>query len=265
MEDIVGSKQKTSFNNEQYLLSHCRVVVTRPEKQSRSLIEKLEQIGAQVIIAPTIEVVPIRENSAFIAQICQSISDYDWVIFTSANAVDYFMEFVEDVDSFSSTKIACIGSATSKALNRYNLMADLIPKNFVAEDLLESFPFVTALDKGKILFPRSAQARDVLPKGLKAKGWHVQGVDVYRVVKPQLSKEVLDRAQVGDVITFTSPSSVDNYLELTNTKQITASIVCIGSVTAEHVRSKGLKPAAVAQDHSVEGLIEAICSTWKQK
>lgn len=265
MEDILGSNQKASFNNERYLLSGCQVVVTRPQTQSRSFIEKLEQIGAQVIIAPTIEVVPIEENSAVISKICKSISDYDWIIFTSANAVDYFMDFVDDIRSFGSTRIACIGSGTSKALSKYKLVADFIPNSFVAEDLLESFPLVSPLHKGKVLLPRSAQARDVLPEGLKAMGWQVQDIDIYKVIKPRVSQETLNRAQDADVITFTSPSCVDNYLELSKLKQITASIVCIGPVTAEHVKNKGLELAAVAKDHSVDGLVEAVCSIWKQK
>ena len=135
---------------------------------------------------------------------------YQWVVFTSPRAVVRFLPLLRDARSFGATAVAAIGAGTAAALAAHFVVADLVPTEFVAESLLAAFPSGT----GAVLIPRAAVARDVLPEGLAAKGWTVDVVEAYRTVVARPDPAALAAAAAADAITFTSSSTVTNYLDV---------------------------------------------------
>jgi uroporphyrinogen-III synthase len=156
-------------------------------------------------------------------------------------------------------QIAAIGTGTADALARFNLTADLLPERFVGESLLDSFPS----GEGRVLLPRAAVARDVLPDGLTAKGWHVDVVEAYRTRAVDPSTEALAAAGMADAITFTSSSTVTRYLELAGRDAVPPVVVCIGPITAQTARDNGLHVDMEAEQHSIAGLVDAVVAALR--
>ncbi|HEX9546632.1 MAG TPA: uroporphyrinogen-III synthase, partial [Acidimicrobiales bacterium] len=177
-----------------------------------------------------------------------------WVVFTSARAVERFVPLLRDARSFGTSRIAAIGPGTGQALCRFSLAADLAPPEFVAESLVNAFPE----GPGRVLLPRAAGARDVLPDGLKAKGWRVDEVEAYRAEMGRASEDALAAAASADAITFTSSSTVTNYLEVAGGGSVPPVVACIGPVTAGTARAAGLTVDAVANEHTLDGLIAVL-------
>jgi len=163
-----------------------------------------------------------------------------------------------DARSFGGVRLAAIGPGTAAALRARNLVPDLVPARFVAESLLESFGPPSALDKGRVLLARAAVARDVLPDGLRDLGWDVDVVDVYRTRPVPVGDEVRAACAAADVVTFTSSSTVDRYVEALGTEHVPPVVACIGPVTADTARAHGLAVDVVADEHSVPGLVVAL-------
>ena len=226
-----------------------RVVVTRAREQSSSLVARLTELGANVVELPAIEVVddePVDVDP----------SAYDWVAFTSANAVERVVPRLRDARAFGTARIAVVGTATADALRRYNLAADLVPERFVAESLVEAFPD----GPGRVLLPQAADARPVLAEGLRAKGWTVDVVTAYRTERVRPSAAALAAAATADAITFTSASTVTNYVEVAGADAVPPVVVCIGPITAEAATAAGLSVTAVAEVHTVDGVVNALLS-----
>ena len=148
--------------------------------------------------------------------------------------------------------------APPTALRRAGVEADLVPDRFVAESLLEAFP----AGAGRSLLPRAAVVRDVLPDGLRAKGWEVDDVAAYRTSRAQPSAGVLEEAGSADAITFTSSSTVTNYLEVAGPRRVPPLVACIGPVTAATARERGLVVDVVADRHTIDGLVDALASAF---
>src|SRR5207302_2265644 len=176
------------------------------------------------------------------------VAAYDWVVFTSANAVERFLTLVPDARSLGSAKVAAIGPGTAEALARFGIRPDVVPDRFVAESLLDGFPG----GPGRVLLPRAADAREVLPDGLAAKGWQVDVVEAYRTVAGSPAPAALDGAAQADAITFTSSSTLTNYLEVAGAGRVPPVVVCIGPVTAETATAAGLTVDAVADQHTID-------------
>ncbi len=155
-----------------------RVVVTRARLQASRLSERLAELGAEPIEVPAIEVADPSDGGAGLRAAAGRLTagDYDWVVFTSPRAVERLVPLLRDARAFGAARIAAIGPGTAGALTGYGLVADLVPEEFVAESLVAAFPAGT----GRVLVPRAAVARDVLPGGLAAKGWRVEVVEAYR-------------------------------------------------------------------------------------
>ncbi len=151
-------------------------------------------------------------------------------MFTSPRAVERLVPLLRDARAFGLTRIAAIGPGTAEELARHGLVADLVPHRFIAEALLESF----AGGPGRVLLPRAAVARDVLPEGLRAKGWTVEVVEAYRTAMARPDPAALAAAAGADAITFTSSSTVTNYLAVAGPGSVPPFVACIGPVTAEH-------------------------------
>jgi uroporphyrinogen III methyltransferase / synthase len=249
------------------------VVITRPERQADDLARLLIKEGATPIYFPTIKIVPPpnwRELDAAI----KKLEDYDWLIFTSANGVAYFLERLlakgKDVRNLKGVKICCIGPATARQMESKGIRVDLVPKNFISEGILKSFSGKNLKGK-KILIARAAKARDVLPEGLKIHGAQVDVVTAYETInsgkKKNELKELLEENQV-DVITFTSSSTVNNFIKIMGSNfklPKGVKIACIGPVTAAAAKKAGFPIDIHQEEYTMEGLVEALIKFFEKK
>jgi uroporphyrinogen III methyltransferase / synthase len=225
-----------------------RVVVTRSREQASSLVERLHDLGAEVLEVPTIR---IEEN-----ELTVELDGYEWIAFTSANAVDAVCSRLHDTRSFAGAKVAAVGPATADALRRYGVVADLVPPRAIAESLVDAFP--VAVGGGRVLVPQAAAARPVLVDGLREKGWSVEVVEAYRTDSVLAAPELVAAAAKADAITFTSSSTVTGYLASAGLEGVPAKVICIGPVTAGTATEAGLSVTAVADPHTIDGLIDAV-------
>jgi uroporphyrinogen-III synthase len=150
--------------------------------------------------------------------------------------------------------VAASGPATAAALADRRIVADLVPDRFVAEGLLEAFPG----GPGRVLLARAEVARDVLPDGLAAAGWEVDVVDAYRTVPATVTADQLDAIAGADAITFTSSSTVEQFVAAAGTDRLPPVVACIGPVTAETARNLGITVHVEATEHTIAGLVAAL-------
>jgi uroporphyrinogen-III synthase len=226
-----------------------RVVVTRAEHQAGEMASRLRAIGAEPLLLPVISIEPPDDGGAALHAAMQQVDDYDWLVVTSVNTVERLTSFLP----VANVRIAAIGPGTADALRSAGCDVDLVPGEFVAESLVASFPS----GAGRVLLPRAEVARDVLPDGLRRKGWDVDVVTAYRTVNVKPPADLLDAALHADVITFTAPSTVRAFLEFSGDVRL-PTVVCIGPVTAAAAREAGLTVAAVADEHTIDGLVETL-------
>jgi uroporphyrinogen III methyltransferase/synthase len=233
-----------------------RVVVTRPAGQAEPLVGALRAAGAEPVVVPAVETVAAEDGGAALGAAVAEVGTYDWVVFTSANAVEHTFAHLHDARSLGGVKVAAVGSATAAALEPRGVMADLVPAEFVAEALVAAFP--TAPPGGRVLLPRSASAREVVADGLAAKGWVVTAVDAYRTVPASVSERDRRRVAEADAVTFTSGSTVDGLVAACGIDGLPPVVVCIGPVAAGACEHHGIEVAAVADPHTVAGLVAAL-------
>ena len=233
-----------------------RIVVTRAREQASELVERLHRLGAETIELPAITIDEPDDDGAALRAAADALrkGDYRWVVFTSANAVERFGALLRDARDFGTAKVAAIGPGTADALRRVGVEADLVPPRFVAESLVDAFP----PGEGRVLLPRAAVARDVLVEGLAAKGWQVTRADAYRTLPAEPTPSALAEARKADAITFTSSSTVTNYLQVAGPDSVPPVVVCIGPVTAATARDAGLTVDVVAEEHTIDGLVQAV-------
>lgn len=249
------------------------VVVTRARAQASLLTKKLEEEGARVLEVPAIKIVPPADYAPLDKAISE-ISSYKWLVFTSANGVEYFFNRMnaagKDSRALYNVKVAAIGSATADVLTAYGIKADLIPSAYKAEELADALQ--GQLGSGdKILIARAKVAREVLPNRLRELGAQVDVVTAYETVADCDNKdELLEALSSGeaDVVTFTSSSTVTNLLEVLGDKKdllAKAAIAVIGPVTAETCKTNGLTPAINAETYTIDGLMAAIKAYYHHK
>jgi uroporphyrinogen III methyltransferase/synthase len=242
-------------------LVDVRVVVTRPRHQRSALLDRLRAEGADAISVPTIEIVdPLDEGEALAAAVAV-IDSYTWVVFTSANAVSRFCELLRDSRDLGRARIAAIGTATVAELERFSLTADLVPERFISESLLEVFPLPDHRDanhRARVLVPSAEVTRDVLPRGLRDLGWEVDTVIAYRTVPATISEAERAAVESADVVTFTSGSTVDQWVAAFGAELLPATVACIGPVTADVARRHGMRISVIASTHTVDGLVDAL-------
>ena len=231
-----------------------RVVVTRARDQASALTSRLAAYGASVIEIPAIVVRDPADGGEALRAAAGRAGRYAWVVFTSINAVDRFFACLRDARDVAGVSVAAIGSGTAAALRTAGIVADLVPDEFVAESLVAAFPE----GEGSVLLPRAAVARDVLPDGLRAKGWNVDVVEAYRTERVEPAPYLVKVAAGADAITFTSSSTVTNYVEAVGADHVPPLVACIGPVTAATARAHGLSVDAVAGEHTIDGLVQAL-------
>ncbi len=235
-----------------------RMVVTRAQPQAAAMAADLRRRGAEAIELPAIAFQP-PEDPDRLARTAADVGRYDWVVFTSPTGVARFFEHLHDARSLGGVRVAAIGPGTAAALAERNVIADLVPEQYVAESLLETLSNEVGPDgPGRVLIPRAETARDVLPDGLAAAGWDVDVVPAYRTVAPSPDPDAAALLAEAEVITFTSSSTVINFTDTYGTDAVPEVVATIGPVTSATARSHGLEVAVEATDHTVNGLIAAL-------
>jgi uroporphyrinogen III methyltransferase / synthase len=246
------------------------IVVTRAAHQASQLVAPLRELGAQVLEVPVIGLADPADGGTALrdraARLRAGASSYGWVVFTSANAVHRFFEFVPDTRSLGGVLVAAVGPATAEALAGYHVVADLVPGNFRAEGLLDAFPPPPALPllasagARSVLLPQAAGARPELRDGLEARGWQVDAVEAYRTAPRAVGPELLTSVGQADAICFASSSAVDSFVDQAGSAgvQTPPIVACIGPVTASTARARGLTVTAEASEHTIDGLVNAL-------
>jgi uroporphyrinogen III methyltransferase/synthase len=263
--DVVRMHEKLAWFERLPLFGRT-VVVTRAREQAAEMCEQLRELGAEAIELPAIEIRPPGDWGPLDRAIA-CLDEYDWLLFTSANGVKYFLERLDaggrDMRSIRG-RICAIGPATASALAGVHLKADVVPEKFVAEGLLEALGGHDLAGK-KILLPRAAEARDVIPVELVKRGAAINVVPAYQTVAPERCAESASRifgaADKPDWITFASSSTVRNFAAVCPADRIAGtSVASIGPITSETAREVGFTVDVEASDYTVEGLIAAILS-----
>jgi uroporphyrinogen III methyltransferase/synthase len=255
-------------------LSGKTVLVTRPRKQLKSLVDGLRERGAEVVEAPVIRIEPPLETGP-LDQAVKGLANYDWVVFTSVNGVDAFLARLRSLGKnereLGQARVAAIGPATAAALEANGLRVDVIPERFVAEEVFAALRRFGSLQGRRVLLPRADIAREALPDLLRSEGAEVDVVVAYRTVAvtDELSTalKLISEGQV-DVVTFTSGSTVRSFLSGVKDKdQLRGRLVAasIGPITSQALREAGLGPTIEAGVYTVDGLIEAIERYFSQR
>ena len=241
-----------------------KILVTRSRAQSSTLLKSLEDLGADTIEIPSIEINELDDYSPVDSLLIKL--EYDWIIFSSANAVDIFFSRLtnlgKDSRNLSGITIGAIGPATTEALDKHGITADFVPQRSVSEEILTELS-TKNWENQRVLLPSSNIGRDVLEKGLTELGATTLKIPIYNTSRPNNIEDAAKKAiQAGlDLITFTSSSTVENLLDiLSDDKQYlkTAPIACIGPITAKTAVDLGLEIELIASTHTVSGLVESI-------
>lgn len=250
-----------------------RIVVTRSRAQARELVDKVLELGADVLEFPTIRIEPAVDTEP-LRQAIGRLQEYDWIIFTSVNGVVCFFDsiYASEVDAraLAGVKVCAIGPATTDKLREFGILPDLAPPRFVAEAIIESLGKTDNLDGKRVLLPRADIARTDLVEALKTMGAAVDDITVYRTVVEDGPKddviEALEQDSV-DWITFTSSSTVRNFLAHICAKQLAGKkvrLASIGPITSATIKEAGLKVAVEAAEFTIPGLLNAICEAEHQ-
>ncbi|HDH98258.1 MAG TPA: uroporphyrinogen-III C-methyltransferase [Deltaproteobacteria bacterium] len=269
--DVVALRDKANWFENLPLLGK-RILVTRTREQASDLVRLLERRGAHCLECPTIEVRQPKDLKP-LDQAINSLSTFDWVIFSSTNAVRFFFERLFDLDfdlrALGNIRIAVVGAGTAKAISALHLTSDIMPDNFRAEGLLDAFSQIDISGK-RILIPRAEKAREILPSRLSELGAEVTLVPTYRTLAPDLKPEVLEvlEQETIDVLTFTSSSTVKNFFQLLpddlcNRILKQAKVACIGPVTARTAKDFGLKVTVQPDRFTIPSLVSAIEDQFK--
>ncbi|HET7457175.1 MAG TPA: uroporphyrinogen-III C-methyltransferase [Gemmatimonadaceae bacterium] len=248
----------------------ARVLVTRARAQASALADRLRALGADVVEAPAARVERIRGPAggtpAGLRYAVTHLADYQWVTFTSQNAVAIFWDALReagrDARALAGAKVCAVGPATADALLARGVAVDVLPRRFVAEGLLEALADRGDLQAARVLYATAAGARDALPEGLAAMGADVDVVPVYRTVADDEGAAEL-RAVVEsggvELVTFTSASTVRGFVDAVGAELARrVQAVSIGPITSEAARAAGIEVVAEAAESTIEGLVAAV-------
>ncbi len=268
---VVGLRDRLRWFEDRPLFGR-RVIVTRAREQASDFSALLGELGAQVIELPTIRIGPGPDPAA-VDRAVGALAGYDWIVFTSVNGVAVFMERIAasggDVRWLGRAKLCAIGPATALALEERGLRVDVVPETYVAEEVVRALKRAAdELSGKKILLPRAEIARKVLPESLREAGATVDDVPVYstRAESPENLDEVRAQLEAGeiDVITFTSSSTVENFVHMAGEETVRKAaergtvIAAIGPITAEKASSYGLETNVMPQEYTIPALASAL-------
>jgi hydroxymethylbilane synthase len=259
--------------NSRLPLTGRRVIVTRSAKQGRDLTEGLQRLGAEVIACPTIEIKD-PTNWEQLDRALKHLSWYDWLAFTSANGVEYFLRRLDGLGhgraELMGHKVCAVGRKTAEKLFEEQISVDLTPERFTADALVEEFikrfGIRQRLRGARMLLPASRTTRDVIRPALEKVGVYVEVVEAYQTVLPATSgaevTQLICEAN-ADFIIFTSPSTVTNLAALLETDHLApylakTRVACIGPVTAEAAQMYGLEVHIQPDEHTSEAIVRAL-------
>ena len=249
-----------------------RIMVTRTRTQASGLSARLAELGASPVEIPTIEIRPLEQFSELDSYL-RTLSNFDWVAFTSANAVravcDRLIETGMDMRAFYHVKVAAVGRATSSELLKRGVRADLTPERATSNGLASALAEDGVSGK-RILLPRSDIATTEFPDSLRSNGAIVSDVDAYRTVTPNEAQSAVKEAlrRGVDAITFTSSSTVSNLIKLLDHDVSPLSgvtVACIGPVTAATASDFGLKVDIVSRVAATDILADALVEHFSRE
>jgi uroporphyrinogen III methyltransferase/synthase len=242
-----------------------RVLITRSGEQSGEFARALLARGAQPVLAPTIAIVPVDDTSAA-ERAFQDLTSYSWLVFTSQNGVDAFFAQLaagkRDARSIGRAKVAAIGERTAARLRTWGVIADLVPAEFISEEIAQEV-IARGSAGDRVLLYRAQEARDVLPQMLQEAGLTVTIVAAYTTVIPP-DAHFAQKISEADVLTFTSASTVRGFVALLGDRIAPSQaangkcIACIGPITASAAAQAGLNVDVVAPVHTTVGLLDAL-------
>jgi uroporphyrinogen III methyltransferase/synthase len=250
-----------------------RIVVTRAREQASDLVRQLSELGADCLEYPTIKIVPAADLKPM-DEALKNLSAYDWIVFTSVNGVKYFFDRLfetdRDVRALHHLRTAAIGPATAERMFQFGLKSDIVPKTYRAESVVEAFR-KNKLDGRKILLPRAAEARPVLPVELRNMGAEVDEVTAYLTEKVSDNADLLVKQledNTIDMITFTSSSTVNNFIGLLPPDKFDqlidgVTIASIGPITTDTAAQLGVKVDITAESYTIPGLCESILKYYR--
>ncbi len=260
---VVEMRRKLNWYESRPLFGK-RIVVTRTRKQAGALTAALRELGADVLELPTIRIEPPTDLLEF-GRLVQDSHSYDWLVFTSPNGAEAFFEMFyklyDDAREIGGTRIAAIGPATAARVKDFRLKVDIQPREFVAEAIVREFQKEGSLDNERILIVRAEVTRDVLAPAFNRLGAIVDEAVAYRTVPEtdDLSGAVARfREEGADLITFTSSSTVENFLALKLPLPPRLKTASIGPVTSKKMRELGLRVDVEAKEYDIPGLTNAI-------
>jgi uroporphyrinogen III methyltransferase/synthase len=267
--DFVLHGLYSGFNNIKELpLKGKTIVITRTIEQSRESAAALTNLGANVIIVPTLEIVPPSDWSKFDSVVAHP-DRIDFIIFTSVHSVQMFSKRIQDIGAlinYNQTKVVAVGNKTSAYCHKNNINVNIVPDKFSSEGVIEALSKYNL--KNKVVFiPRSAIGREELPMGLKDLGAIIKSVPVYNVAIPsgenlKPSLQLLDSSNI-DLFIFTSPSTFENFLQIANIKNPFQyfsgfDVAAIGPTTKEAIESRKVKVKILPDEFTINGLTKKI-------
>lgn len=243
-----------------------KVLITRPRNQADSFADALTNAGFEPIFFPVIEIRPFEENVALDRAIAK-LECYDWVVFTSVNGVDVFFEHLAYPSSFPGeglgVKVAAIGPKTAQSLEARSVTPNFVPEEYVAEAIL---PGLGDLCERWVLLPRAEIARKALPEAIMKAGGVAHEIAVYQTLPAEPDPEGLAVLKSGvEAVTFTSPSTVENFLEIVRRIGLdplhlpgNPRIACIGPITRKTAEGAGYVDVVVAEEYTSEGIVQLL-------
>jgi len=255
---VIGEVARLNFSSyEQRPLFGWRVVVTRAESQAAEFAQSLVRLGAVPILLPTIEIVPPGDGGAALRAAVGRVGEFEWVVLSSANAVNAFFEELPDARALAGVKVAVIGDRTAAAVRAHGVVADLVPERFIAEGLAEEFPSPSR-PGARVLIPRAAVAREVLPEAIRNLGWIVETPTAYETIHPALTREQRTALRSGHVVTFASSSAVQGLLASVEVSELPPVVASIGPATSATLVAHGLNVEIEAAEHTTSGILAAL-------
>lgn len=269
---VVSLREELSWFDKKPLFGK-KIVITRARAQASDLVGELNRLGAQCIEIPTIKIAPPEDKKPLEAAI-DTLEQYDWLVLTSVNGVKFFFETLfekgKDARALGHLKFACIGPVTKERLADYGIISDILPETYQAESVVDAFSNLDMTGK-KVLLPRAKKARTILPEQLTQMGAQVDEVTAYETQLATEGKaQLIDMLKAGDIdaVTFTSSSTVMNFLTLLEGQNIPALLdgvllASIGPITSDTIRTQGLKPDIEAGAFTIDGLTAALLEHYK--
>jgi uroporphyrinogen III methyltransferase/synthase len=272
---VVGLREHLRWYDSRLLFGK-RVLVTRPREQAAELVDRLTALGAESIEAPMIRMAPPEDPDPLL-RAASNPDAFDWIIFTSANAVDAFMTALldgeRDVRALKGPRICTSGTATADKLATYAIKADLIPREFRADAVVASLLALGSMAGVRVLLPRADIGREVIAEQLREAGADVTEVIAYRTILEDAQREgdpdvygMLLEGRI-DVATFTSPSAIRNFAKIYGADQVAdllknTVVATIGPVTADAARQLGIPVTIQPKTYTVPALVDAIAAHY---